>query len=50
MTADVPVLRGVLHAWAFYFAAVAGVVLVVLAPAGTARLAATVYALSLIHI
>jgi hemolysin III len=44
---DVPLLRGVLHAWAFYFAAVAGVVLIVLAPAGTARLASAVYALGL---
>ena len=47
MTADVPLLRGVLHAWAFYFAVVAGVVLVVLAPAGEARLASIVYAVGL---
>ena len=43
----VPALRGVLHAWAFWFAAVAGGVLIALAPGGTARLAAAVYALGL---
>jgi hemolysin III len=39
----VPLLRGVLHLWAFWFALVAAVLLVVLAPAGTARLAAFIY-------
>jgi hemolysin III len=45
MTRDelVPLLRGVLHLWAFWFALVAAVLLAVLAPAGTARLAAIVY-------
>ena len=43
----VPALRGVLHAWAFWFAAVAGGVLIALAPGGTARLAAAVYAVGL---
>src|SRR2546425_5379857 len=43
----VPALRGVLHAWAFWFAAAAGAVLIALAPGGTARLAAAVYALGL---
>ena len=43
----VPMLRGVLHAWAFWFAVVAGAVLVALAPAGTARLAAAIYAVGL---
>jgi hemolysin III len=39
----VPILRGVLHQWAFCFALVAAAGLVALAPAGTARLAAAVY-------
>jgi len=39
----VPLLRGVLHLWAFWFALVAAVLLAVLAPPGTARLAAIVY-------
>ncbi len=39
----VPKLRGVLHAGAFPAAAVAGVVLIALAPAQSARLAAAVY-------
>jgi hemolysin III len=45
MTRDelVPLLRGVLHLWAFWFALVAAVLLAVLAPAGTPRLAAIVY-------
>ena len=43
----VPLLRGVLHAWAFWFAVVAGAVLVLLAPAGTHRLAAAIYVLGL---
>jgi hemolysin III len=41
--AAVPRLRGMLHAWAFPAAAVAGVVLVTLAPTQPARLAAAVY-------
>jgi hemolysin III len=45
MTRDelIPLLRGVLHAWAFWFALVAAATLIVLAPAGTPRLAAAVY-------
>lgn len=42
----VPRLRGLLHAYAFYVAVTAAVVLVVLAPAG-ARLPAAIYGLSL---
>ena len=42
-----PALRGVVHQWAFPAAAVAGVALVLLAPAGEPRLAAAVYACSL---
>jgi len=43
----VPVLRGVLHAWAFWFAVVAGATLVALAPGATARLASGIYAVGL---
>ena len=39
----VPILRGVSHQWACWFALVAAAVLVVYAPAGTPRLAALVY-------
>ena len=39
----VPRLRGLLHAYAFWFAAVAAAVLVALAPTGQARLAAAIY-------
>ena len=39
----IPRLRGLLHAYAFWFAAVAAVVLVALAPSGQARLAAAIY-------
>jgi hemolysin III len=39
----VPRLRGLLHAWAFWFALVAAVVLVVIAPDGRATLAAAIY-------
>ena len=39
----VPILRGVSHQWAFWFALVAAAVLVVFAPAGVPRLAALVY-------
>jgi hemolysin III len=39
----IPRLRGLLHAYAFWFAAVAAAVLVALAPTGQARLAATIY-------
>ncbi len=42
-----PALRGVVHQWAFPAAVVAGVALVLLAPAGEPRLAAAVYACSL---
>jgi hemolysin III len=44
---DIPLLRGVLHAWAFWFALVAGAVLIALAPSGTARLAAAIYGVGL---
>jgi hemolysin III len=39
----IPRLRGLLHAYAFYAAAVAAVVLVALAPTGQARVAAAIY-------
>jgi hemolysin III len=44
---DVPLLRGVLHAWTFWFALVASVVLVALAPTAQARAAAVVYGVGL---
>ena len=49
MTSDelVPLLRGVSHAWAFWFALAAGAVLLVLAPSAEARVAALVYAVGL---
>jgi hemolysin III len=40
----IPVLRGVLHAYAFWVAVVAGAVLVAIAPHRDARIAAVVYA------
>jgi hemolysin III len=45
MQADelIPLLRGVSHQWAFWFALAAATALVLLAPAGTPRLAALVY-------
>src|SRR5215212_1672899 len=43
----VPVLRGVSHAWAFWFALAAGFVLLVLAPNAQARIAAVVYGIGL---
>jgi hemolysin III len=39
----IPYLRGVSHAWAFWFAVAAAAALVALSPAGTPRLAALVY-------
>src|SRR3954454_23346424 len=39
----IPRLRGVLHAWAFWFAIAAAVVLVVIAPNGRATAAAVIY-------
>jgi hemolysin III len=42
-----PRLRGVIHQWSFFVALVAGVALVVLAPAGRATLACAIYALAL---
>jgi hemolysin III len=39
----IPLLRGVLHQWAFFFALGAAAVLVALSPAGTPRVAALVY-------
>jgi hemolysin III len=44
---EVPTLRGVLHAWAFWFAVLAGAALVTLAPGGKARLAAGIYVIGL---
>src|SRR5437764_3009155 len=43
-----PRLRGVIHQYAFFVALVLGVLLVALAPDGRARVAATIYALSVI--
>lgn len=45
MQADelIPILRGVLHQWAFFFALAAAALLVILSPTGTARVAAVVY-------
>lgn len=42
-----PRLRGVMHAWAFWFALAAGVVLIVMAPDATARIAAAIYSVGL---
>jgi hemolysin III len=39
----VPILRGVSHKWAFWFALAAAAALVTLAPAGVARVAALIY-------
>jgi hemolysin III len=39
----IPILRGVLHQWAFWFALVAAAALVAFAPPGAARVAALVY-------
>jgi hemolysin III len=39
----IPLLRGVSHQWAFWFALAAAAALVALSPSGTARLAALVY-------
>ena len=39
----IPLLRGVSHKWAFWFALTAAAALVALSPSGTARLAALVY-------
>ncbi len=38
-----PLLRGVTHAWAFWFAVAGAIVLLVLAPDGAARAAAAIY-------
>jgi hemolysin III len=43
-----PRLRGVLHQWAFFVAIAAGAAIVVAAPAGRAKLATTVYAISVV--
>jgi hemolysin III len=43
-----PRLRGVLHQWAFFVAIAAGAAIVVAAPAGRAKLATVVYALSVV--
>ena len=42
-----PRLRGVMHAWSFWFALAAGIVLVVLASDATARVAAAIYSVGL---
>lgn len=51
MTTDreelIPLLRGVSHAWAFWFALAAAIVLIALAPPGDARWAAAVYGVGL---
>jgi hemolysin III len=39
----IPILRGVLHQWAFFFALAAAALLVILSPPGVARAAALVY-------
>ena len=44
---DIPRLRGVTHAYAFWCALVAGVVLIAIAPGGVARVAAAVYGVGL---
>jgi hemolysin III len=41
-----PRLRGVLHQWAFFVSLIAGAVLVLIAPAGRATLATSIYALT----
>jgi hemolysin III len=41
-----PRLRGVLHQWAFFVSLLAGAVLVLIAPAGRATLATSIYALT----
>jgi hemolysin III len=41
-----PRLRGVSHQWAFFVSLVTGLALVIAAPSGTPRLAATIYAVS----
>ncbi len=43
-----PLWRGRTHAWAFFAALVAGVALVALAPDGRARLAVTIYAITVV--
>lgn len=43
----IPLLRGVSHAWAFWFALAAAILLIVLAPAGAPRWAAAVYGVGL---
>jgi hemolysin III len=43
----VPRLRGLLHAWAFWFAIAAAVVLIVVAPDARARVAAVIYGIGL---
>jgi hemolysin III len=43
-----PRLRGVLHQWAFFVAIAADAAIVVAAPAGRAKLATTVYAISVV--
>ncbi|MDA0182142.1 hemolysin III family protein [Solirubrobacter phytolaccae] len=44
---DIPRLRGVTHAYAFFFAVVAAALLIVFTPGGEPRMAATVYGVGL---
>lgn len=46
-TPVIPTLRGVSHQWGVLVAAVAGIALIAFAPAGTARIAASIYVASL---
>ena len=45
---EVPLLRGVLHSWAVWFAAAGAIVLVVFAQDATARVAASIYGTGLV--
>jgi hemolysin III len=47
MESPLPRLRGLLHAWAFWFAVAAAIALTVVAPDGRARVAAVVYGIGL---
>jgi hemolysin III len=47
MEAPLPRLRGLLHAWAFWFALAAAVTLIAVAPDGRARIAAVIYGIGL---
>jgi hemolysin III len=47
MEAPLPRLRGLLHAWAFWFAVAAAVTLIAVAPDARARIAAVIYGIGL---